>query len=142
MIGTIIRRKVLLLVLALGLGILALAACGSDATKASSGNTSVGLQETSGGPADLLDSQIGASSLQQLIEAVANPQASTSSGIWVNGQGQVSAEPDLAVLRLGVTAFASTVAEARSSAASQLAQVVEVLKAQAVADRGHPNCIL
>ena len=135
MIQTIIRRKFQLLVLILGLGVLALVACGSDAATASPGNTTAGQQVTSADLSDLLRSQIGASSLQELIGGTANPQASTSTGIWVNGQGQASAEPDLAVLRLGVSAFANTVAEARSNAASQMGRVVEVLKAQAVADR-------
>ena len=80
-------------------------------------------------------SQIDASSLQQLIQGAANSQASTSSGIWVNGRGQASGKPDLAILNLGVAALADTVAEARSNAASQMAEVVEVLKGQAIADR-------
>ena len=135
MIRAIIRRKFLLLVVALGLGILALVACGSDAATASPGNAPADQRGTSAGLADLVGSQIRADSLQQLISAAANSQASTNTGIWVNGRGQASGEPDLAILSLGVSAFAGTVAEARSNAASQMGRVIEVLKAQAIADR-------
>ena len=135
MIRAIIRRKFLLLFLVLGLGVLALVACGSNAATASPSNTTSGQQGTSGELTDLLGSQINNSSLQELIQAVGSPQASTSTGIWVNGRGQASGEPDLAILSLGVAAFADTVAEARSNAASQMGRVIEVLKAQAVADR-------
>ena len=135
MIQTIIRRKFQLLVLVLGLGVLALVACGSNAATASPGDATAGQQGDAAELADLLRSQIGSSSLQEILGGPGNPQGSTSSGIWVNGQGQVSAEPDLAVLRLGVSALASTVAEARSYAATQLGEVIEVLGAQAIADR-------
>ena len=135
MIQTIIRRKFLILVLVLGLGILTLVACGSNASTASPDDTLAGQQGISSELADLLRSQTGASSLQALIEGTGNSQPSASTGIWVNGQGQASAEPDLAILSLGVSALADTVAEARSNAASQMARVVEVLKAQAVAER-------
>lgn len=131
MVRTIIRRKFQLLVLLAGLGILALAACGSDAATASPDNTTADQQGPSAELLDLLRFQLGTG----LVDGADNPKTSSSAGIWVNGQGQVSAEPDLAVLSLGVEALADTVAEARSNAASQMAAVVEVLRAQAVADR-------
>ena len=135
MTQTIIKRKFLILFLVMGLGILALVACGSNAATTTPGNTSADQQTISSELADLLRSQSGASSLQALIEGTGNSQASASTGIWVNGRGQASAEPDLAVLRLGVEALADTVAEARSDSAAQMGRVVEVLKAQAVAER-------
>ena len=131
MIFTSIKNRFSLLALVLGLGILALAACGSDSTTTSSA-------DQAGSPvdlADLSDGQIGASTLERLVETTLGAQASNSTGIWVTGRGQTSAEPDVASLNLGVEAFASTVAEARDNAASQMGRVVEVLKAKAIADR-------
>ena len=131
MIFTSIKNRFSLLALVLGLGILALVACGSDSTATSSA-------DQAGSPvdlADLSDGQIGASPLQRVIEATLGTQASNSTGIWVTGRGQASAEPDVATLNLGVESFAGTVAVARDNAASQMGLVVEVLKAKAIADR-------
>jgi hypothetical protein len=73
MIRTIIRRKFLLLVVALGLGIRAFAACGSDVTTAPPSNTPAGQQGIPTELSDLLRSQIDATSLQQLIGGAATP---------------------------------------------------------------------
>ena len=135
MIVTSIKNRFSLLALVLGLGILALAACGSDAATSSAATSSAGQAGSPVDLADLSDGQIGASSLQRIIEATLGTQASNSTGIWVTGRGQASAEPDVATLNLGVESFAGTVAEARDNAASQMGRVIEVLKAKAIADR-------
>lgn len=128
---TLIKNRFSLLALVLALGMLALAACGSDtATTSSAGQAGSSMEHT-----DLSGGQIGPSSLQRIVEATLGAQASNSTGIWVTGRGQASAEPDVATMNLGVEAFASTVAEARDNAASQMGRVVEVLKAKAIADR-------
>ena len=54
------------------------------------------------------------------------------SGIAVSGQGTVSADPDLAVLVLGVEARGRTVAAARDDAAAAMGRVVDALRAQGV----------
>ena len=56
-------------------------------------------------------------------------------GIHVTGRGQVTAVPDLAVLSLGVEAFAETVAEARDTAAVAMSAIRDVLRAQGVEER-------
>ena len=72
-------------------------------------------------------------------EAFARVSASTSgiaqTGIRVTGQGQVSIEPDLALLNLGVDARAGTVADARQQAASAMSRIVEALTSHQVADK-------
>ena len=56
-------------------------------------------------------------------------------GISVTGSGKASAAPDLAVLRLGVEAFAGSVAEARDQAAGSMDQVVILLLASGIAEK-------
>ena len=135
MVRTIIKRKFQLLVLLAGLGLMALAACGSDTPAASPGEGQEGQQAAADELVDLVGSQLGQSLVQEMVGGAANPRTSSSAGIWVNGQGQASAEPDLAILSLGVEAFADTVAEARSNAASRMNDVLQVLRTRAVADR-------
>jgi uncharacterized protein YggE len=48
-------------------------------------------------------------------------------GLWVTGQGEVTATPDLATLYLGVEAQADTVAEAQSQAAEAMDNVMTAL---------------
>jgi hypothetical protein len=50
--------------------------------------------------------------------------SSQQEGIWVNGQGKIAAEPDVAVLRLGIEAQATSVAEAKAQA-DEAMQAVE-----------------
>ena len=59
----------------------------------------------------------------------------TTSGILVSGRGKATAPPDLAVLNLGVAAFAATVSQARETAASAMGRVAEVLNAKNVDQR-------
>jgi uncharacterized protein YggE len=58
-----------------------------------------------------------------------------STGIWVNGQGEVSATPDTASLTLGVDSQAATVAEAQNNASTSMDAVIRVLKNKGVADK-------
>jgi len=67
---------------------------------------------------------------QQIISIL--PQQNT--GIWVTGQGEVTAIPDLASLRLGVEAQAGTVAEAQTEASEAMNRVVGALKDSGVAE--------
>lgn len=75
----------------------------------------------------LVPSGSSASSTSAAIQYTPNQQV----GIWVSGRGEVTAEPDLAILSAGVEARASTVALARSQAAEAMDLIMQVLS-----DRG------
>ena len=49
-------------------------------------------------------------------------------GIWVNGEGKVTAVPDVAVLSLGIEAQELTVAEAQAKAAEAMDKVMKALE--------------
>ena len=104
--GLLTKSRGLLLAGALGLSVLALAACsGGDSTSAA---PNAGNQATASGLANLLNSTSGAAVYEQLLQSSAGSGSGQVSGIWVNGQGEASAKPDLALLNLGVEAFADT----------------------------------
>lgn len=63
------------------------------------------------------------------------PSAVQQTGIWVDGAGSVTAEPDVANLSFGVEARADTVAPARAEAASAMDAVIASLRGNGVADR-------
>ncbi len=129
----ITKSRGLILAGALGLSVLGLAACGSgDSTNAA---PNVAAQGTASGLATLLNSTSGAAAYEQLLQGTGGGGSNQASGIWVNGQGEASAVPDLAILNLGVDAFASTVAEARTEGATAMGQVIDVLVEKGVADR-------
>ncbi len=58
-----------------------------------------------------------------------------NTGIWVTGQGEAMAVPDIAELRLGVEARADTVAEAQTQASEAMDEVVVALKDNGVAEK-------
>ena len=58
-----------------------------------------------------------------------------STGIWVNGTGKASGEPDLGVLELGVEALAHTASEARDMAATAINATVSMLKSNDIQDK-------
>jgi hypothetical protein len=64
---------------------------------------------------------------------VSLPQQST--GIWVTGQGEAVAYPDVAELRLGVEARADTVSEAQTQASEAMDKVMQALKDNGVAEK-------
>lgn len=55
-------------------------------------------------------------------------------GIWVTGEGEVMAAPDIATLRLGIAAQAATVAEAQSQAAEAMTRIMDTLIDNGVAE--------
>ncbi len=65
---------------------------------------------------------------QQPISAVVDNQH----GIWVSGEGEVLVTPDIAILNLGVTAQASTVADAQSQAVVAMNKVMSALTSNGV----------
>jgi uncharacterized protein YggE len=56
-------------------------------------------------------------------------------GIWVTGQGEVMAVPDIAALRLGVEVQADTVAEAQAQASAAMGKVQQALEDNGVAEK-------
>jgi len=60
---------------------------------------------------------------------------SQQQGIWVSGQGKVSAEPDIANLQLGIEAQESSVAAAQSQAAEAMDDVMKALDDNDVAEK-------
>jgi uncharacterized protein YggE len=60
---------------------------------------------------------------------------SQQDGIWVSGTGMVYAEPDIAILRLGIEVMKETVTEAQAEAQVAMNDVVEALKAQGIEEK-------
>ncbi len=54
-------------------------------------------------------------------------------GIWVNGEGKVTAVPDIAIISAGVQAQAATVSDAQSQASGAMDKVIAALKNNGVA---------
>lgn len=61
--------------------------------------------------------------------------AQQQTGIWVTGQGEAMAVPDLALLSLGIEAQAGTVSEAQAQAIEAMGKVMEALKNNGVAEK-------
>lgn len=60
---------------------------------------------------------------------------SQQEGIWVNGEGKAVAVPDVAILRLGIEAQESTVAEAQAQANEAMGKVMTALTDEGVAEK-------
>ena len=58
-----------------------------------------------------------------------------TTGIWVTGEGKVSAVPDVAILNLGVEVQADTVAEAQSWATKVMTDVLDKLDDHGIAEK-------
>ena len=56
-------------------------------------------------------------------------------GIWVSGEGKVAVVPDVATLRLGVSAQENTVSEAQSKASDAMNGVMNALKSAGIAQK-------
>ena len=76
---------------------------------------------------------VGCSASPTTIETVHVDTQQT--GIWVSGQGKVTAVPDVAILRLGVESQQSTVAEAQAEASVAMDQIMTVLKSNGIDDK-------
>jgi uncharacterized protein YggE len=116
MIGTAVikqRNKLALLTLGLVATALIASAC-SSGDGISSGDPVSGLN------AGQLESLVRSASIAYL-------GGSSGTGIRVTGLGVSATDPDIANLSLGVEAFASTVSEARDTAALAMANVLEML---------------
>ena len=124
------RNLVTLLGTGLIVAVMAIAACGGGTTTPASGNTSAGSNSFGTFGTQDIESLARALGSGVLPQVLGGQQA----GIWVTGQGTVTAIPDLALLNLGVEARADTVALARDQAASALTAMVDVLKDAGLSD--------
>ena len=81
--------------------------------------------------------------IAELLSAVGGPEAAqllrsgsgVNTGIWVNGTGKSTGDPDLGILILGVEALADTASEARGMAGGAIDATIAVLKANNIEDR-------
>lgn len=106
-------RTALLAVMLVAVAVLA-AACSGD------GDTPKGGLQLAG----LTDVQVEAFARGT---AIGYPGATSNSGIHVTGVGGVTTKPDLAIVSLGVEAFAPTVAEATGEAANGISGILSAL---------------
>ena len=112
-------KKTLVLLVATLVLILAVA-CGTNSTE-------------DGTPANITD----------ILSAVGGPEAAqllrfgsgANTGIWVNGTGQATGDPDLGIISLGVEALADSAAEARGLAAEAIDRTISSLRGNNVDDQ-------
>ncbi|MFC2021434.1 SIMPL domain-containing protein [Chloroflexota bacterium] len=76
--------------------------------------------------------QEGSAALGEITELNLSNQ---QQGIWVTGQGKVSAVPDIATLRLGIEAEEASVGEAQTRAANAMEEVMTALTGNGVAEK-------
>ena len=62
-------------------------------------------------------------------------QTNGQTGIWVNGQGKISLDPDLVLLNVGVDTTGKTVAEANGKAADAMDAIVKALRDRGLSDK-------
>ena len=82
-------------------------------------------------------------SIAELLSADGGPEAAqllrsgsgVNTGIWVNGTGKSTGDPDLGILSMGVEALADTASEARRMAVGAIHATIAVLKANNIEDR-------
>ena len=121
MVQAILKSKKMLVLLGAAMALLLAVACSSDTTE--DGST--------GDIAGILSALGGSESAAQLLRS----GSGASTGIWVNGTGKATGDPDLGVISLGVEALADSASEARGMAAGAIDATVSVLKANNIADR-------
>ena len=61
--------------------------------------------------------------------------SSQQQGIWVSGQGEVSAAPDIATIRLGIEAESESVSDAQAQATGAMNDVLDALKSNGIDDK-------
>ncbi len=77
----------------------------------------------------------GGVSSGELPSALRINVGSQQEGMWVNGHGEVSADPDVATLQLGISSQRASVAEAQAEAATAMDKVMTSLRNDGVADK-------
>ena len=106
MTRTIVQSKKILVPLVVALALLLAVACDSDDEE----------DRAAGNASELLFSAGGSEAIAQLFQS----GSSANTGIWVNGTGKATGDPNLGLLSLGVEALADTASEARETAAGAI----------------------
>ena len=132
----------MLTLIAIFFSILFLVACASQTPVPSPGNGATEARPTDSGAVEAAPSiptspasppvqrsDAAPASGNQVLQGSVVVAEDSRTGISVTGSGKASATPDLAVLNLGVEAFAGSVAEARDQAAGAMDEVVKILLA-------------
>ena len=162
-VNLLTRGRFLIAMLGLVAALLVVAACnGASATSTPGSDTeSAGSNKAAGSTQEIVESTVERKPMQSipvLVESGKAPEpvvvartvpvgssaSSTSAaiqytpnqqvGIWVTGRGEVTVEPDLAVLNAGVEARATTVELARSQAAEAMDLIMQVLSGRGIQD--------
>ena len=121
MTRTIVQSKKILVPLGAALVLLLVVACSSDNDK----------DRAAGNASELLFSAGGSEVTAQLLR----PGSSADTGIWVNGTGKATGDPNLGLLSLGVEALADTASEARETAAGAIDATISMLRSNNIQDR-------
>lgn len=134
------RNKRVLTLLGLGLALVFLVACASQApsptgnAEASNNQSSATVAPISGAESTGNTDTSAGRNTRNTASTVVSHNGQIN-GISVTGQGQASGAPDLATINLGVEASRDTVQVARNDAAAAMEQVIAVLREQGVEDR-------
>ncbi|MCH8989551.1 MAG: SIMPL domain-containing protein [Chloroflexi bacterium] len=129
MVQTVIRSKKILILVGAALVLLLAVACAAD------GDGSDGPGTTGGVSAADLSNLLAAAGGPQAVAGLFQSGSSANTGIWVNGAGKASGEPDLGIISLGVEALADTASEARRQAAEAIEKTISVLKSHDIENR-------
>ena len=103
--------------------------------EASSGEAIGGDVAGSDGTGAALAASLASGAPMSLSAALPGTVAAGEAGIWVTGEGSVTMEPDLAVLRLGVEVIALPLSDANATAATAMAAIMESLAANGVEEK-------
>ena len=118
---TVIRNKYVMALLGSALALVLVLGCSSDSSEVEPPST-IPRSSPSG---------FAFSSSSQWLQ----PGSGDRTGIWVNGTGKATGDPNLGVLELGVEALADKASEARDMAAKAIDATVSMLKANNIQDK-------
>ena len=121
MVQAVVHSKKMIIILGAALVLLLAVACSSDSDD---GVTGANIS-------DFLAAAGGSEAAAQLLRS----GSGANTGIWVNGSGKATGDPDLGIISLGVEALADTASEARGMAAVAIDQAIAVLKSNKIEDR-------
>ena len=121
MVQAVVHSKKMIIILGAALVLLLAVACSSDNDD----------QVTGANISDLLAAAGGSEPAAQLMRS----GSGANTGIWVNGSGKATGNPDLGIIILSVEALADTASEARGVAAVAIDQTIAVLKSNKIEDR-------
>ena len=121
MVQAVVHSKKMIIILEATLVLLLAVACSSDNDDGVTG-------------ADISDFLAAAGSSESAAQLLRSGSGANT-GIWVNGSGKATGDPDLGIISLGVEALADTASEARGMAAVAIDQTIAVLKSNKIEDR-------